>query len=84
MQMEQFAAIEKTRVMLVAGGKTDDVESTQTMGQIIKQKCPGSRAFVVRKAVHAWDLQYPELFARGVQAWIKGEENLPEEFEELF
>lgn len=82
--MEQFEDIEQTRVMLVAGGKTDDVESTKTMGQIIKKKCPASRAFVVRQAVHGWDLQYPELFAQGVRAWVEGEDTLPKDFEELF
>ena len=76
--------IEQTRVMLIAGGKNDDVEATRLAGQIIKEKCPGSRAFVVRDAVHGWDLQFPELFAHGVRAWVEGVEELPREFEELF
>jgi hypothetical protein len=82
--MEDFKGIEQTRVMLVAGGKSDDVQATRRAGQIIKEKCLGSRAFVVRNAVHAWDLQFPELFAQGVRAWVENVKELPKEFEELF
>jgi hypothetical protein len=82
--MDIFNEIEKTRVMLVAGGKNDDVEATQTAGQMIKEKCPGSRAFVIKNAVHAWDLQFPELFAQGVRAWVEEVDELPAEFVELF
>jgi len=70
--------------MLVAGGKQDDVETTKLMCEIIKNKCPGSRAFVVTNAVHGWDLQFPSVFAEGVRAWVEASEELPEEFEELF
>jgi hypothetical protein len=37
---------------------------------------------VVKGAVHAWNLQMPEVFAEGVRAWVEGRE-LPGEFEIL-
>lgn len=82
MQMDHFKDIEQTR--LIAGGKSDGVETTKAMGKIIKEKCKGTRAFVVKKALHGWDLQYPELFAQGVRTWVEGEDVFPHEFEELF
>jgi hypothetical protein len=42
----------------------------------------GCVAAVVREAVHAWNLQMPEVFAEGVRAWVEGRE-LPGEFEIL-
>jgi hypothetical protein len=77
-----FQYIERTRVAVVAGGKQDDFETVRAMAAMIKKKCDGSRAFVVRKAIHGWDLQFPELFAQGVRAWVE-EQPLPEEYEEL-
>jgi hypothetical protein len=40
------------------------------------------KAYVVRKAVHGWDLQFPELFAEGIRAWVL-DEDMPVEYEEL-
>jgi hypothetical protein len=80
--MDNFKEIRQTRVALVAGGKHDDFETAREMGKIIIENCQGSKAYVVRKAIHGWDLQYPELFAQGVRAWIEGS-TMPEEYEEL-
>jgi hypothetical protein len=77
-----FQYIERTRVAVVAGGKQDDFETVRAMAAMIKKKCDGSRAFVVRKAIHGWDLQFPELFAQGVRAWVE-EQPLPDEYEEV-
>ena len=49
---------------------------------MLNSKNPECKAFVVRDAVHLWDLQLPELFARGVRAWVDGSE-MPTEFEVL-
>ncbi|KAF2035804.1 alpha/beta-hydrolase [Setomelanomma holmii] len=68
------------RTLAVAGGRQDSVDVTRRMGTALRGK--GGRAVVVRKAIHAWDLQFPELFAEGVRRWIQ-EEELPEEYEEL-
>lgn len=70
------------RVVSVAAGLQDQVESTREMGRAMKGVDERHKAVVVQGAVHAWDLQFPELFARGVLAWIEGRP-LPEEFEEL-
>jgi pimeloyl-ACP methyl ester carboxylesterase len=80
-----FGEVGKTgkRVLLVAGGKGDDVKRTESMGTVLRDAgSPLSRASVVRKALHGWDVQYPQLFAAGVKAWIE-EKVLPIEFEEL-
>lgn len=82
----EVRAIREVRTLNVAGGKQDDVQATKKVGQVWKEsgvaEATGSRAVVVRDALHAWDLQMPELFAEGVKAWIEGRE-LPEKFEEL-
>jgi len=70
------------RALTIAAGLQDDIESTRTMGQKLKETSSNNKAAVVKNAVHAWDLQSPELFAAGVQAWIEDRE-LPEEFELL-
>ena len=71
------------RILTIAGGKNDDVETTRKMGQILRESgSPASLAAVVRKAVHPWDLQFPELFAAGIKAWIDGS-SLPKEYEIL-
>jgi hypothetical protein len=71
-----------TRTLAVAGGKQDDVDGTRRLGHVLRIGCEESRAVVVDGAVHAWDLQWPELFARGITAWIELRE-LPVEFKEL-
>ncbi len=58
------------------------MDSTRDMGRVMREVQDGNKAVVVKKALHAWDLQFPELLAKGVVAWIRGEE-LPPEFEEL-
>ncbi|KAI0836927.1 alpha/beta-hydrolase [Hypoxylon sp. FL0890] len=74
------------RIALVAGGKQDNVEEAREMGRLLQMMGSNdgkqSRAFVVKDAIHAWNLQYPHLFARGVRAWIE-KTPLPQEFEPL-
>lgn len=70
--------MEGVRILAVAGGEEDDIGSARKMGGGIRE----GGAVVVRGAVHAWDLQFPELFAGGVLAWVEGRE-LPVEFESL-
>ena len=80
--VDGLADIEGVRVAIVAGEKRDAVEQTRESGRMLRSKVPESKAFVVRNAVHLWDLQFPELFANGVRAWIEGEA-MPKEFELL-
>ncbi|KAI0124149.1 Alpha/Beta hydrolase protein [Xylariales sp. AK1849] len=72
------------RTVVIAGGKMDQVEGVRRMGVVLKEGDGKgkNRAVVVRAAVHLWSLQLPELFARGLKAWIE-KETLPVEFEEL-
>jgi pimeloyl-ACP methyl ester carboxylesterase len=85
--MKSIEEIKGVRVLAIAGGKQDNVDMTQQMGRAFrissgsKEKC-GSKAVVIRDAVHAWDTQHPELFASGIKAWVAGTD-LPSEFEEL-
>lgn len=67
------------RTLTVAAGRQDDIDSTTKMGLVLKDKNPKSKAVVVKGAMHAWDLQFPELFANGVKAWIE-DTPLPAEF----
>lgn len=60
-----------TRTLAVAGGAQDDVEATREMGRALRRNCPTSKAAVAKGALHAWDLQFPELFARSVRAWME-------------
>ncbi|ROT42202.1 alpha/beta-hydrolase [Sodiomyces alkalinus F11] len=81
----------RVRALFVAGGRQDDVLGTTKVGEVLRNRVAedgerqpddGSRAVVVREALHTWDLQLPELFAQGVLAWIE-ERQLPEEFDTL-
>ncbi|KAK7413600.1 hypothetical protein QQX98_007535 [Neonectria punicea] len=83
--VKSVGALDKP-ILAVAGGKVDSVEGTKKMGEILKQQSreggKETRAVVVRKAIHEWNLQFPELFADGVKAWVENQP-LPEEFELL-
>lgn len=74
------------RIALVAGGKQDNVEGMREMGQLLESLGSNdgreSRAFVVRDAIHAWNLQDPVLFAKGIRAWVE-KAPLPPAFELL-
>ncbi|KAK5653255.1 hypothetical protein OQA88_9154 [Cercophora sp. LCS_1] len=78
---ETVREIQGVRCLCVAGGKQDDLGSTRRVGEVWRANGIG-KAVVVREALHAWDLQMPEVFARGVRAWVE-EGALPGEFEEL-
>jgi pimeloyl-ACP methyl ester carboxylesterase len=79
---QNLSQINNLRVAIVAGGKQDSVEDTMEAGKMLRERNPECRAFVVRDAIHWWSLQKPELFARGVRAWIEGKE-MPRDFEPL-
>jgi pimeloyl-ACP methyl ester carboxylesterase len=78
------------RTLTVAGGQQDDLLATEEMGARLRERAMESEfqpdhrshAVMVRRAVHAWDLQLPELFADGIIAWIE-QKPLPDGFEQL-
>jgi pimeloyl-ACP methyl ester carboxylesterase len=79
---EDLAEIQGVRIAIVAGGKQDLVEETRKVGRVLGSKNAECKAFVVRDAIHLWDLQLPELFAQGVKAWVEGSD-MPKEYELL-
>lgn len=74
--LEKIGEIKDVRIAIVAGGKLDSVKDTRAAGQMLATANPACKAFVVRDAIHWWDLQYPELFAHGIRAWIEKTEML--------
>ncbi|KAK7227557.1 hypothetical protein V2G26_015560 [Clonostachys chloroleuca] len=79
----------QSRTITVAGGKQDDVAGTALVGDALREReIEGSgsrfmsRSVVVNQALHAWNLQYPALFAAGILAWIENTA-LPEEFQDI-
>jgi pimeloyl-ACP methyl ester carboxylesterase len=81
----------RVRVLSIAGAKDDDVPAIERTAAALRNRRSengetwpndGSGAVVLREATHGWDMQFPELFAHGVSAWVR-EEQLPREFERL-
>lgn len=70
------------RTLVVAGGKQDSLDGTKAYDLEVRKGNAQSKAVVIRNAAHAWNVQFPELFARGIRAWIAGED-LPSEFDDL-
>lgn len=74
------------RTCAVAAGRGDQVEGVRGMGPVLreggKKKGVENTVVLVKKAIHPWNTQFPELFARGVKAWIDAAP-LPAEFEAL-
>ncbi|KAK7992731.1 Alpha/Beta hydrolase protein [Apiospora saccharicola] len=67
------------RVAVVAGGKQDHIEGAHEIGRLLRSMGSGgpgggedTRTFVVKNGIHVWNLQYPEVFAQSVRAWIEG------------
>lgn len=88
-RMREVARAE-VRLCLVAGGKGFDAvgEARLACGYVRSERQGGelegfeSGAFLVRDAIHAWNLQFPLLFAKGIQSWFE-RRPLPAEYENL-
>ncbi|KAK8121385.1 hypothetical protein PG999_005505 [Apiospora kogelbergensis] len=74
------------RVAVFAGGKQDPLEGVREVGRLLRSLGHGpgeeTRTFVVKNAIHSWNLQLPELFAQCVRAWIE-RRPMPMEVEEM-
>ncbi|KAI0877441.1 alpha/beta-hydrolase [Hypoxylon argillaceum] len=73
--LEEVRALAGTgvRTLVLAGEVVDDGGMAGAMGRVLRENGSlDSRAVVVEKAQHLWDLQFPELFARSVEAWVEG------------
>jgi pimeloyl-ACP methyl ester carboxylesterase len=81
----EVAAKDK-RILAIAGDQGDNVEGMKEMAEKFRQEGSWdgkkSTAYVVKDAIHGWNLQFPELFAQGIQAWVE-EKPLPEGFASL-
>ncbi|KAK8131750.1 hypothetical protein PG984_008188 [Apiospora sp. TS-2023a] len=73
------AGRQNKRVAVVAGGKQDHIEGVHEIGRLLRSMGSGgpgggedTRTFVVKNGIHVWNLQYPEVFAQSVRAWIEG------------
>jgi hypothetical protein len=67
----------KVRACVVAGILDDGEKDCRERGEQLRRGYSESKAFKVEGKRHAWDLQDPDLFARGIQSWMD-HENLPE------
>ncbi|KAK8013851.1 hypothetical protein PG990_007147 [Apiospora arundinis] len=69
------AGKQNKRIAVIAGGKQDNIEGVHEVGRLLKSLGHGpgeeTRTFVIKKAIHSWNLQLPELFAQSVRAWIE-------------
>jgi len=65
------------RTLAVAAGKDDPVNLLPAQVEVLQKGNKKSSGAVARGAVHAWDLQFPDLFAAGIVAWIE-EKELPD------
>jgi pimeloyl-ACP methyl ester carboxylesterase len=72
----------RARTCVVAGVLDDKEKECLERGRQLRKGDSASRAFKVEGKNHAWSLQDPELFARGIKAWMDGED-MPEEYVEL-
>jgi pimeloyl-ACP methyl ester carboxylesterase len=67
------------RSCVVAGVLDDGKKDCLERGKQLRKGNPESMAFKVDGKRHGWNLQDPELFAKGIKAWVEHEE-LPEDF----
>lgn len=73
------------RMVIVAAGKgeIDSVHHARKAGQVANSQENGQASvYVVPGAAHAWNLQLPALFAKGIQCWVE-QRPMPTEFEAL-
>lgn len=76
-----FASL-RTRTLAVAGASHDSVDGIRSLGRIVRRGNPESKAIAIPGGIHTWDMQWPELFADCVKAWIMAKA-LPKKIEVL-
>jgi pimeloyl-ACP methyl ester carboxylesterase len=79
--LKEVGEIQGMRTCAVAGGRQDNLAVTRRVGEALS-RADGCKAYVVGKAIHAWDWQFPDLFAEGIRVWAEGG-NMPLDYEEL-
>ncbi|KAM0304742.1 hypothetical protein ACHAPM_002854 [Fusarium culmorum] len=74
------------RILAIAGDQGDNIKGTKDMAGVFRSQGHGdgnkTSACLIKGAIHGWNLQFPELFADGIKAWVQ-EKPLPEQFIDL-
>jgi pimeloyl-ACP methyl ester carboxylesterase len=74
------------RVLVAAGENGDPRDKARELAHTLQEGGRGegkqTRVYLVKDAIHTWDLQFPELFGTAIKAWI-GKQPLPAEFKGL-
>src|SRR5450759_67986 len=60
----------KSPVLVVAGEKEPGL--MRASARDLAAAIPGAQGRLVKKGIHAWNLQYPDLFTQTLRAWIEG------------
>lgn len=81
-QQDDVEGTRKLARIIRSGGVSGEGEGSSSSSSSDDSERSQSKAYVVRKAIHGWDLHFPELFAQGVKSWIR-QEAMPEDFEVL-
>jgi len=69
----------QARTCIVAGAVDDFVKACAERGNQLRKGNSQSRSFKIEGMRHTWNVQNPELFARGIKSWMQNE-GMPEEF----
>lgn len=64
----------RARACIVSGVLDDGERDFRMRGKQLRVGNGGSKAFKVEGKRHVWDLQDPDLFVRGIKAWMEGRE----------
>lgn len=69
-------------VCFVVGAKFDSVDDCRRAVEALRKQGAKVPLYAIREGIHAWNLQFPLVFARGIRAFIEGRP-MPVEFEEV-
>jgi pimeloyl-ACP methyl ester carboxylesterase len=74
------------RILAAAGDQGDDFDGAKEMALAFRNEGredgKKSTAVLIKGAIHAWNLQFPEFFAEGIKAWVE-KKPLPQDFVNL-
>lgn len=70
------------RMCFVVGAKFDNVEDCLQAVQVLRSQGAEVPLYAIRDGIHAWNLQFPLLFAQGIRAFVEGRP-MPTEYEEV-
>lgn len=71
------------RILFMAAGAHDSLSRARKAGQVVSSQGNSEAAvYTLPGAAHAWNLQYPALFAKSIRCWIE-RSPMPADFEEV-